>query len=93
VTDEIIDWWWKGFPAQAAGMSVSAFVADRPSLFAAGFNWPIATLRASPGATSSWLTTRVNWRWEVGGRGRMVMARSARAERCADCCCMDTGSS
>jgi len=47
VTDEIIDWWWKGFPAQAAGMSVSAFVADRPSLFAAGFNWPIATLRAS----------------------------------------------
>ena len=47
MTDEIIDWWWKGFPAQAAGMSVSAFVADRPSLFAAGFNWPIATLRAS----------------------------------------------
>jgi len=47
VTDEIIDWWWKGFPAQAAGMTVSAFVADRPSLFAAGFNWPIATLRAS----------------------------------------------
>jgi D-serine deaminase-like pyridoxal phosphate-dependent protein len=45
--DELIDWRWKGFPAHAAGMRVSAFVADRPSLFAAGFNWPIATLRAS----------------------------------------------
>lgn len=47
LTDEIIDWRWKGFPAQAAGLSVSAFVADRPSLFTAGFSWPIATLRAS----------------------------------------------
>ena len=45
--DEVLDWRWKGFPALAAGVRVSEFVANRPSLFAAGFSWPIATLSAS----------------------------------------------
>jgi D-serine deaminase-like pyridoxal phosphate-dependent protein len=45
--DEVLDWRWKGFPALPAGTRVSEFVARRPSLFAAGFSWPIATLRAS----------------------------------------------
>jgi D-serine deaminase-like pyridoxal phosphate-dependent protein len=45
--DEILDWRWKGFPALPSGTTVSSFVADRPSLFEAGFSWPIATLRAS----------------------------------------------
>jgi D-serine deaminase-like pyridoxal phosphate-dependent protein len=45
--DELIDWRWKGFPAVPAGTRVSQFAAGRPSLFTAGFNWPIATLRAS----------------------------------------------
>lgn len=63
LADEIIDWRWKGFPAQAAGMRVSAFVADRPSLFAAGFDWPIATLRASAidhnvGVFANWCNER-----------------------------------
>jgi D-serine deaminase-like pyridoxal phosphate-dependent protein len=63
-TDEIIDWRWKGFPAQAAGMRVSAFVADRPSLFAAGFNWPIATLQAS--AVDHNVEVLANWCKERG---------------------------
>jgi D-serine deaminase-like pyridoxal phosphate-dependent protein len=45
--DEVLDWRWKGFPALAAGTRVSEFVASRPSLFDAGFSWPIATLSAS----------------------------------------------
>ena len=45
--DEVIDWRWKGFPALPAGQRVSEFVAGRPSLFDAGFSWPIATLSAS----------------------------------------------
>jgi D-serine deaminase-like pyridoxal phosphate-dependent protein len=45
--DEVLDWRWKGFPALPAGQRVSEFVAGRPSLFDAGFSWPIATLSAS----------------------------------------------
>jgi D-serine deaminase-like pyridoxal phosphate-dependent protein len=45
--DEVLDWRWKGFPALPAGMRVSEFVASRPSLFDAGFSWPIATLSAA----------------------------------------------
>jgi D-serine deaminase-like pyridoxal phosphate-dependent protein len=44
--DEVLDWRWKGFPALPAGLRVSEFVANRPSLFDAGFSWPIATLSA-----------------------------------------------
>jgi D-serine deaminase-like pyridoxal phosphate-dependent protein len=47
MNDEVIDWRWKGFPALPAGQRVSEFVAGRPSLFDAGFSWPIATLSAS----------------------------------------------
>ena len=43
----MLDWRWKGFPAPPAGQRVSDFVAGRPSLFDAGFSWPIATLSAS----------------------------------------------
>jgi D-serine deaminase-like pyridoxal phosphate-dependent protein len=45
--DELLDWRWKGFPALPAGQRVSDFVAARPSLFDAGFSWPIATLSSS----------------------------------------------
>jgi len=45
--DEVLDWRWKGFPAVLAGLRVSEFVASRPSLFDAGFSWPIAALSAS----------------------------------------------
>lgn len=45
--DEVLDWRWKGFPTVPAGLRVSEFVASRPSLFDAGFSWPIATLSAS----------------------------------------------
>ena len=45
--DDVLDWRWKGFPAVPAGLRVSEFVANRPSLFDAGFSWPIATLSAS----------------------------------------------
>jgi D-serine deaminase-like pyridoxal phosphate-dependent protein len=45
--DEVLDWRWKGFPALPAGHRVSEFVASRPSLFDAGFSWPIATLSTS----------------------------------------------
>jgi D-serine deaminase-like pyridoxal phosphate-dependent protein len=45
--DEVLDWRWKGFPALPAGLRVSEFVASRPSLFDAGFSWPVATLSAS----------------------------------------------
>jgi D-serine deaminase-like pyridoxal phosphate-dependent protein len=45
--DEVIDWRWKGFPALPVGQRVSEFVAGRPSLFDAGFSWPIATLSTS----------------------------------------------
>jgi D-serine deaminase-like pyridoxal phosphate-dependent protein len=57
--DELLDWRWKGFPALPAGTLASAFVAGRPSLFTAGFTWPIAALRASAiahniGVLASW---------------------------------------
>ena len=45
--DEVLDWRCKGFPALPAGLRVSEFVASRPSLFEAGFSWPIATLSTS----------------------------------------------
>jgi D-serine deaminase-like pyridoxal phosphate-dependent protein len=45
--DELLDWRWKGFPVLPAGTRVSDFTAHRPSLFSAGFSWPMATLRAS----------------------------------------------
>jgi D-serine deaminase-like pyridoxal phosphate-dependent protein len=45
--DEVLDWRWKGFPVLPAGLRVSEFVASRPSLFEAGFSWPIATLSTS----------------------------------------------
>ena len=44
---EVIDWRDKGFPTLPVGMTVSQFVAARPSLFEAGFNWPIMALRES----------------------------------------------
>jgi D-serine deaminase-like pyridoxal phosphate-dependent protein len=47
MNDELIDWRWKGFPALPVGQRVSEFVAGRPSLFDAGFSWPVAALRAS----------------------------------------------
>lgn len=45
--DEVLDWRWKGFPALPSGQRVSDFIAGRPSLFDAGFSWPLATLSAS----------------------------------------------
>ncbi len=42
-----IDWRAKGWPAVAAGTTVEQFVADRPSLFAAGFLPPVMVLRDS----------------------------------------------
>jgi D-serine deaminase-like pyridoxal phosphate-dependent protein len=45
--DELLDWRWKSFPALPAGQRVSDFVAGRPSLFDAGFSWPLATLSSS----------------------------------------------
>jgi len=47
IDDTVIDWRYKGFPPQAEGTTVSAFVASRPSLFDAGFNWPVMALRES----------------------------------------------
>jgi D-serine deaminase-like pyridoxal phosphate-dependent protein len=47
IDDTVIDWRYKGFPPQAEGTTVSAFVASRPSLFDAGFSWPVMTLRES----------------------------------------------
>jgi D-serine deaminase-like pyridoxal phosphate-dependent protein len=43
--DDRIDWRCKGFPA--ADTSVAEFVAAKPSLFDAGFSWPILALRES----------------------------------------------
>lgn len=40
-----IDWRAKGFPARADGVLVSDFVRARPSLFEAGFSWPVMVLR------------------------------------------------
>jgi len=45
--DELIDWRFKGFPALAPGTTVSAFVAAKPLLFEAGFEWPVMALRDS----------------------------------------------
>ena len=47
IDDDVIDWRFKGFPAAAEGMAVSRFVSGRPSLFEAGFAWPMMALRAS----------------------------------------------
>jgi D-serine deaminase-like pyridoxal phosphate-dependent protein len=43
--DDVIDWRCKGFPA--VDTTVAQFVAATPSLFAAGFSWPILALRES----------------------------------------------
>lgn len=43
--DELLDFSFKGFPVLPAGTTVSQFVAARPSLFDAGFSWPVATLQ------------------------------------------------
>jgi D-serine deaminase-like pyridoxal phosphate-dependent protein len=45
--DELIDWRFKGFPAVLPGTTLSAFVAAKPSLFDAGFEWPVMALRDS----------------------------------------------
>jgi len=45
--DELIDWRFKGFPALAPSTTVSAFVAAKPLLFEAGFEWPVMALRDS----------------------------------------------
>lgn len=45
--DVVIDWRCKGFPMLPAKTTVSAFVAGKPSLFDAGFTWPIMALRSS----------------------------------------------
>lgn len=45
--DVVIDWRFKGFPVLPENTTVSAFVAGKPSLFDAGFTWPIMALRSS----------------------------------------------
>jgi D-serine deaminase-like pyridoxal phosphate-dependent protein len=44
---DLLDVRWKGFPATPAATSMAQFVAGRPSLFDAGFNWPLMVLRDS----------------------------------------------
>jgi D-serine deaminase-like pyridoxal phosphate-dependent protein len=61
VDDDVIDWRCKGFPPAASGLTVSRFVSDRPSLFDAGFSWPVMALRESAlanniGALARWCT-------------------------------------
>jgi D-serine deaminase-like pyridoxal phosphate-dependent protein len=46
-TPTTIDWRAKGFPAGAQGLSTDDFVAPRPSLFEAGFSWPVMVIRRS----------------------------------------------
>ncbi|MGH8891333.1 MAG: hypothetical protein ACRDV3_16420 [Acidothermaceae bacterium] len=62
VDDETISWRDKGFPPTAEGLAISQFVAAKPSLFEAGFSWPIMTLRESAiannvGALARWCET------------------------------------
>lgn len=42
-----IDWRAKGFPASAQGLSTDGFIMSRPSLFEAGFSWPIMVISRS----------------------------------------------
>lgn len=42
-----IDWRAKGFPPSAQGLSTDDFARLRPSLFEAGFSWPIMVIRRS----------------------------------------------
>ena len=42
-----IDWRAKGFPASAEGVSADDFVEALPSLFEAGFSWPVMVIRRS----------------------------------------------
>jgi len=42
-----IDWRAKGFPASAQGVIASDFVRAQPSLFEAGFSWPVMVIRRS----------------------------------------------
>jgi D-serine deaminase-like pyridoxal phosphate-dependent protein len=74
--DETLDWRWKGFPTLPAGTSVSAFVAERPSLFTAGFSWPIATLNSSAldhniAVLADWCQTHDLW---LAPHGKTSMA-------------------
>ncbi len=45
--DITIDWRFKGFPVLPAGTTVAQFVTGKPSLFEAGFSWPVMALRES----------------------------------------------
>lgn len=40
----MIDWRAKGFPASAQGLSTDDFIMSQPSLFEAGFSWPIMVI-------------------------------------------------
>lgn len=40
----MIDWRAKGFPASAQGLSTDDFIMSPPSLFEAGFSWPIMVI-------------------------------------------------
>lgn len=42
-----IDWRAKGFPPSAQGLSTDDFARSRPSLFEAGFSWPVMVIRRS----------------------------------------------
>jgi D-serine deaminase-like pyridoxal phosphate-dependent protein len=42
-----IDWRAKGFPPSAQGLSTDDFVESWPSLFEAGFSWPVMVIRRS----------------------------------------------
>jgi D-serine deaminase-like pyridoxal phosphate-dependent protein len=43
---ESLDWRWKGFPAHLPG-GIPQLLAAQPSLFEAGFSWPVMALRES----------------------------------------------
>ncbi|HEX7104699.1 MAG TPA: alanine racemase [Acidothermaceae bacterium] len=43
--DDLVDWRCKGFPA--VDTTIAEFVAAKPSLFDAGFSWPVLALRES----------------------------------------------
>jgi D-serine deaminase-like pyridoxal phosphate-dependent protein len=42
-----IDWRAKGFPPSAQGLHTDDFARSRPSLFEAGFSWPVMVIRRS----------------------------------------------
>lgn len=46
-TGTTIDWRAKGFPASAQGVSTDDFVRAQPSLFEAGFSWPVMVIKLS----------------------------------------------